>query len=98
MGVEPTCSRPSSSAIVLVSPLLFIGISIVAALLIMLSVIVQSARKKNGVVKHDSQMHERTKIQKKQKTRPESFFSEDRPKTVVRPTKSLGKRENNYHK
>lgn len=96
MGVEPTCSRLSSSAIVLVSPLLFIGISIVAALLIMLSVIVQSARKEWRVVKHDSQMHEITKILKK--TRPESFFSEDRPKTVVRQTKSIGKRENNYHK
>lgn len=98
MGVRVTCSRPSSSAIVLVSPLLFIGISIVAALLIMLSVIVQSVRKKEWrAVKQDSQMHEITKIFFK-KTRLESSFSEYRPKTVVRPAKSLGRRENNYHK
>lgn len=77
--VSPTCSRLSSSANAPVSPLLLIGISIVAALLITLSVIMHSVCK----IKRQS-FNWLLSIE-----RPNRSLEEDRPQNLVKTAKSM---------
>lgn len=105
----PTCSRPSSSVSVPVSPLLLIGISIVAALLIMLSVIMQCTCREQDKKRTDKTEREREReMRNRHKSlvkdgkdemepqAPNAAFEGGDQRKAEKTAASLGPTENNY--
>lgn len=94
----PTCSRLSSSGSVPVSPLLLIGISMVAALLIMLSVIMHYVCEGKGKREKDSRVYNMKEGRDGKTARPKYCFEDEWPKSAVKTAKSLGRWQYNCHK